>query len=132
MALVLNVTWGDSWKRPKRGLADVVAELQSRAEVTRVEHAEGDPMVDLYVYVSGAVWKHEREGFRLGTLSDRGRYSLRVMIYVPDEITGAAEATEYFRNVLDEVAAKVRERLTKRRPEWPIDELVGDVLSLRP
>jgi hypothetical protein len=41
-----------------------------------------DPSVDIYIYVSGSVWQHGSRGFRLGTLSARGRDWLRVMMYV--------------------------------------------------
>lgn len=132
MALEVNVTWGDSWRRPKHGLSDVVSEVQGRAKNTRQDHVEGDPTLDLYIYVSGAVWKHDRQGFRLGTLTDGGRDSLRVMIYVPDDLIEADDAIAYFHDTLVEVAEKVRDRLTRRRPGWPIDELVADVLSLQP
>jgi hypothetical protein len=131
MALEVNVTWGDSWRGPKQGLADVVSEVQGRAENTRRTYVEGDPTLDLYIYVSGAVWRHDRQGFRLGRLTDGGRDSLRVMIYVPDDVTEADDAIAYFNDTLVEVADKVRDRLTRRRPGWPIDELVDNVLSLR-
>ena len=44
------------------------------------------------------VWQNGREGFRLGTLSDRGRDWLRVMIYVPDELEEETASVEYFRD----------------------------------
>jgi hypothetical protein len=132
MALEVNVTWGDSWRRPKQGLADVVSKVQRRALDTRQSYVEDDPTLDLYIYVSGAVWQHNRQGFRLGTLTDGGRDSLRVMMYVPDDLTESDDAIAYFHDTLVEVAEKVRDRLTRRRPGWPIDELVADVLSLQP
>lgn len=57
---------------------------------------------------------------------------MRVLIYVPDDLTEADDAIAYFHDTLVEVAEKVRDRLTRRRPGWPIDELVIDVLSLQP
>jgi len=132
MALEVNVTWGDSWRRPKQGLADVVSDVQRRALNTRQSYVEGDPTLDLYIYVSGAVWQHNRQGFRLGTLTDGGRDSLRVMMYVPDDLTESDDAIAYFNDTLVEVAKRVRDRLSRRRPSWPIDELVADVLSLQP
>lgn len=132
MGLEVNVTWGDSWRRPKEGLGRVVDQVQDAAPATRETWSPGDPAIDVYIYVSGKVWQHERSGVRLGTLSERGRNSLRVMIYVPDEITQADEAVTYFKAALDEVAQKVQTRLNKRRPDWPIDRLVAEILSLTP
>lgn len=132
MALEVNVTWGDSSRRPKQGLSYVVSEVQGRAKNTRQTHVEGDPTLDLYIYVSGAVWKHDRQGVRLGPLTDGGRESLRVMVYVPDDLSEADDAIAYFHDTLVEVADRVRDRLARRRPGWPIDELVADVLSLQP
>jgi hypothetical protein len=131
MALEVNVTWGDSWGGLKQGLADVVSDIQVHAQNTRQTYVEGDPTLDLCIFVSGAVWKHDRQGFRLGRLTDGGRESLRVMIYVPDDLTGAEDAIAYFNDMLVEVANKVRDRLTGRRPDWPIEELVDNVLSLQ-
>lgn len=132
MGLEVNVTWGDSWTRPKEGLNRVLEELVAKGPATRENWCEGDPALDIYVYVSGAVWQHERQGVQLGTLSDRGRDSLRVMIYVPDEITDEPEAVEYFRDTLFQVSDLVRARLLERRPAWPINDLVDEVLSLSP
>ena len=39
-----------------------------------------------------------------------------VMIYVPDDLTEADDAMAYFHDTLVEVAEKVRDRLTRRRP----------------
>ena len=91
-----------------------------------------DPSIDVYIYVSGAVCQHGREGFRLGTLTSRGRDWLRVMIYVPDELEEESAAVEYFRETLNSVAAAVEERLRARRPNWPVEELAAQVRSLRP
>jgi hypothetical protein len=84
------------------------------------------------IYVSGAVWQHGREGFRLGTLAAQGRKWLRVMIYVPDDLTGESATVEYFRDTLDSVAAAVEQRLSTRRPDWPVQELATQVRSLCP
>jgi hypothetical protein len=84
------------------------------------------------IYVSGSVWQHGREGFRLGTLSDRGRDWLRVMIYVPDELEEETASVEYFRDTLNAVSAAAEKRLSARRPDWPVALLVSQVLSLRP
>jgi hypothetical protein len=46
------------------------------------------------------VWKQDRQGFRLGRLTDGGRDSLRVMIYVPDDLTEADDAIAYFHDTL--------------------------------
>ena len=131
MGLEVNVTWGDSWRRPKEGLGRVVDGVQAAAPATRTDWVQGDPSVDLYIYVSGSVWQHQRQGIQLGRLDTRGRNSLRVMIYVPDELADEAESVGYFRTTLDEVADRVRVRLLKRRPAWPIDSLVAEIRSLR-
>ena len=85
MGILVNLTWGDSWRRPKEGLGRVVDQVQA-AGALRMPTGPDDPSVDIYIYVSGSVWQHQRDGFRLGTLSSRGRDWLRVMIYVPDDL----------------------------------------------
>lgn len=81
----------------------------------------------------GAIWQHgEESSFRLGSLSHRGRAWLRVMIYVPDTVEGEEESVAFFRETLDQVAIAVEARLQRRRPEWPIDELVAQVRQLKP
>ena len=131
MALEVNVTWGDSWRQPKAGLGSVVDRVQHAAANTRVGAGEGDYALDLYLYVSGKVWQHEDEGIRLGTLSVRGRNSLRVMIFVPDELTQEQESVVYFREVLEEAARLVHARLSKKSG-WPAAELASEVRSLIP
>ena len=132
MGLVTHLTWGDSWRRPKEGLGRVVDGIQRKSgELPKPVDAD-DPSVDIYIYVSGALWQHEDEGFRLGTLSDRGRNWLRVMVYVPDELTGEDESTQYFATLLEEVAIAVEARLRRRRPDWPIETLVEQIRLLKP
>ena len=90
------------------------------------------PALDLYVYVSGGVWQHERRGVKLGTLTERGRDSLRVMMYLPDELMTRDEAAAWLGDAFADAADKVRERLNRRRPEWPIDRLVAELVRLSP
>jgi hypothetical protein len=91
-----------------------------------------DPSVDIYIHVSGSVWQHQREGFRLGTLNSRGRNWLRVMIYVPDELAEEISSITYFRETLELVTEAVAARLRKRRPDWPIQEITAQIRSLIP
>lgn len=131
MALELNVTWGDSWRRPRAGLGAVVDRVQQAASATRVGAAEGDYALDIYIYVSGKVWQHQDEGIRLGTLSSRGRNSLRVMIFVPDELTEDHESVIYFREALEDAAQLVYGRLVTKS-DWPARELAEELRSLIP
>ena len=64
----------------------MVDRVQAASSTVPKPTGPDDPSVDIYIYVSGGVWQHQRGGFRLGTLSSRGRNWLRVMIYVPDEL----------------------------------------------
>lgn len=130
VGVLTHVTWGDSWRRPKEGLGRVVDSIQARsAQLPKPSDAD-DPSVDIYVYVSGAVWQHGESGFRLGTLSTRGRSWLRVMIFVPDHLRDEAESNDFFAVTLEGVAEAVEARLLKRRPDWPIDVLVEQVRAL--
>jgi hypothetical protein len=113
-------------------LLAVVKQVALAAEATRHDWSEGDPMLDVYIYVSGNNWQHERSGIRLGTLSARGRDSLRVMLYVPDHLTSEEDARAYFAVTLSEAATLVRKRLTAKRPAWPVEKLTADLLSLQP
>jgi hypothetical protein len=54
------------------------------------------------------------------------------MIYVPDELEEESAAIEYFRDTLNSVAAAGEKRLRARRPNWPVEDLVAQVRSLRP
>jgi hypothetical protein len=132
MGLLVHVIWGDAWRRPREGLGRVVERVQRASLATPKPAGPEDPSVDIYIYVSGGVWQHGREGFRLGTLTTRGRDWLRVMIYVPDELEEESAAVDYFRDTLNSVAAAVEKRLSARRPNWPVEELVTQVRSLRP
>jgi len=132
MGVLVHVTWGDAGRRPREDLGRVVDCVQHASLATPNPAGADDPSVDIYIYVSGAVWQHGREGFRLGTLTSRGRDWLRVMIYVPDELEEESAAIEYFRDTLDSVADAVEKRLRARRPNWPVEELAAQVRSLRP
>jgi len=132
MGLLVNVTWGDSWRRPKEGFGRVVERIQAASVALPKPTGPDDPSIDVYIYVPGAVWQHEKEGFRLGTLSARGRSWLRVMIYVPDQLRDEDEAVRYFDTTFENVAQAVEMRLRKRRPGWPVETLVHQVRELRP
>lgn len=132
MGLLTHLTWGDSWRRPKEGLGRVIDGIQSKSGEMPKPVDASDPSVDIYIYVSGAVWQHEEEGFKLGTLSDRGRNWLRVMVYVPDDLAAEDESRTYFATLLEDVATAVEVRLRKRRPDWPIDTLVEQIRLLKP
>ncbi|AKT52451.1 hypothetical protein ADJ73_16355 [Arsenicicoccus sp. oral taxon 190] len=70
--------------------------------------------------------------FKLGTLSARGRKWLRVMIYVPDQLTGQEESEMYFTTTLEDVAVAVEARLRKKRPDWPIETLIEQIRQRKP
>mgnify|MGYP007023468488 CR=1 FL=1 len=78
------------------------------------------------------MWQHNADGFKLGTLSPRGRSSLRVMIYVPDNLKDEDESKTFFQATFESVADAVEARLRKRRPDWPVDMLVQQVRLLKP
>ena len=134
MGIVVNLTWGDSWRQPKEGLSRVIKSIQETSAQSLPKPVDADdPSVDIYIYVSGSIWQHgEEASFRLGSLSHRGRAWMRVMIYVPDTVQGEEESVAFFQETLDQVAIAVEARLQRRRPEWPIDELVAQVRQLRP
>jgi hypothetical protein len=132
MGVVTHLAWGDSWRRPKEGLGRVVDGIQAKsAELSKPTEAD-DPSVDISIYVSGAVWQHNADGFKLGTLSSRGRSWLRVMIYVPDNLKDEDESKTFFTATFESVADAVEARLRKRRPDWPVDTLVQQVRLLKP
>jgi hypothetical protein len=132
MGVVTHLAWGDSWRRPKEGLGRVVDGIQAKsAELPKPTEAD-DPSVDIYIYVSGAVWQHNADGFKLGKLSSRGRSWLRVMIYVPDNLKDEDESKTFFTATFESVADAVEARLRKRRPDWPVDTLVQQVRLLKP
>jgi hypothetical protein len=132
MGLLTHLAWGDSWRRPKEGLGRVVDAIQKKSTNMPKPVDADDPSVDIYIYVSGAVWQHEDHGFKFGTLSARGRNWLRVMIYVPDHLTGQEESERYFTTTLEDVAVAVEARLRKKRPDWPIETLVDQIRQLKP
>lgn len=132
MGLLTHLTWGDSWRRPKEGLGRVVDGIQVKSRELPKPSDADDPSVDIYIYVSGSVWQHDDDGFKLGTLSPRGRSWLRVMIYVPDSLKDEEESKAFFDSTLEDVATAVEARLRKRRPDWPIDTLVQHIRHLKP
>jgi hypothetical protein len=109
MGILVNLTWGDSWRRPKEGLGRVVDQVQAAGSALPKPTGADDPSVDIYIYVSGSVWQHQRDGFRLGTLSSRGRDWLRVMIYVPDDLAEEVASIAYFRETLELSSDNLRE-----------------------
>lgn len=130
MGLLTHLTWGDSWRRPKEGLGRVVDGIQVKSRELPKPSDADDPSVD--IYVSGSVWQHDDDGFKLGTLSPRGRSWLRVMIYVPDALKDEEESKAFFDSTFEDVATAVEARLRKRRPDWPIDTLVQHIRHLKP
>lgn len=132
MGLLVNLTWGDSWRKPKEGLGHVVDSITVASQNVAKPTSPDDPSVDIYIYVSGAVWQHAKSDFKLGTLSGRSRNWQRVSIYVPDHLTGEAESVSYFNDTLENVALAVDARLRRTRPEWPVEELVRQIRSLKP
>jgi hypothetical protein len=132
MGVLVNVTWGDSWRRPKEGLGRVIDGIQALGGQLPKPMSPEDPSVEIDVYISGKVWQHDREGFKLGTLNDRGHNRLRVMIFVPDDLCRERESMDYFKRTLDDVATAVEARLRKRRPAWPIETLALQIRSLKP
>jgi hypothetical protein len=132
MGILVNLTWGDSWRRSKEGLGRVVDQVQAASSALPKPAGHNDPSVDIYIYVPGNVWQHQRKGFRLGTLSSRGRNWLRVMIYVPDDLAEEIASIAYFRETLELVAEAVAARLRQRRPDWPIQKITEQIRSLIP
>jgi hypothetical protein len=56
--------------------------------------------------------------------------SLWVRIYVPDDVSGRAEAADFLARALAQAAELVRDRLRRRAPEWPADDLAAELISL--
>jgi hypothetical protein len=132
MGLLTHLTWGDSWSRPKEGLGRVVDGIQAKSKELPKPMDADDPSVDIYIYISGSLWQHGEEGFKLGTLSPRGRSWLRVVIYVPDPLKDEDESNAFFDSTLESVATAVESRLRKRRPGWPIETMVQQIRHLKP
>jgi hypothetical protein len=132
MGLVTHLIWGDSWRRPKEGLGRVVDGIQAKSKELPKPMGADDPSIDIYVYVSGSVWQHDDDGFKLGTLSPRGRSWLRVMIYGPDPLKNEDESVAFFDSTFEDVAIAVESRLRRRRPDWPIETLVQQIRYLKP
>ena len=88
-----------------------------------------DFLLDVYVYISGDVWQHNESGVQLGNVGRKTR-SLWVRIYVPDEVSGRDQAAAFLASALSADAGLVRDRLRRRAPEWPADELAAELISL--
>lgn len=69
MGLLTHLTWGDSWRRPKEGLGRVVDGIQAKSKELPKPMDADDPSVDIVIYVSGSLWQHDDDGFKLGTLT---------------------------------------------------------------
>jgi len=130
MSLVLFLT--HSGDIHKRGLMRAVSDIRERSELLPKPTSPDDPALDVYIYISGNNWRHERNGFKLGSLSERSRSWQRVMIYVPDELVDEDEGRVYFSETFEAVAKQLEVKLRVRRPEWPIDVLVRELRSLKP
>jgi len=132
VALIVNVMWGESLRRPREGLGRVVDRVQAAARELPLQESPDDGAVDIYICISGSVWQHDEKGFRLGNWSDRGR-RLQVMIYVPDELCEEAESIEYFRRTLDAVAESLAARIEhRRRPRGAFNGAVAEIRSIKP
>lgn len=130
MSLVLNFTHDGDFR--KKGLRLAVADVQERSSKLPKPTDFNDPTIEVDIFVSGNNWSHDKSGFKLGTLSERGREWQRVMVYVPVELLDENETREYFDKIFDEIASAIEVKLRKRRPDWPIESLVREVRSLRP
>jgi hypothetical protein len=75
------------------------------------------------------VWQHGRSGVQLGHVGGKTR-SLWVRIYVPDDICAEDQAAAFLAGALSEAAALVADRLRRRAPEWPADDLAAELISL--
>jgi hypothetical protein len=131
VGILLQEVWGNE-ARYGTPLGTVIKRIRDASRFLPEPVDVDDPSVDVYLYFSGKHWRHERSGFKLGTLSSRGRSWLRVMIYVPDDLSEEAASVAYFRETFEAVAESVAARLRKRRPDWPIDEITRQIRALKP
>ncbi|MER3389469.1 MAG: hypothetical protein RJQ01_05495 [Microcella sp.] len=115
----------------KEGVSNAADQIAQRSSLLPKPTGPDDPSLDVYIYIPGKTWQHEKSGYKLGSLSEKSRAWQRVMIYVPDELTDEDEAIQYFDRTLADVADAVEAKLRKRQPLWPIDQLVGYLRSLR-
>jgi hypothetical protein len=108
----------------------VLRVLAQGARETRSGYQPGeDFLLDVYVYVSGDVWQHGQSGVRLGNAGRQSR-SLWVRIYVPDDVASRDQAEAFLAGALSDAAGLVRDRLRRRAPEWPADNLAAELTSL--
>src|SRR5437016_13404615 len=104
----------------------VLRSLASSAGQSRTGYRPGeDFLLDVHVFVSGDVWQHGQAGVQLGHIGHKSR-SLWVRIYVPDEITTREQAVGLVAGALHEAARLVRDRLRRRAPHWPADDLAAE------
>lgn len=130
MPILLNGTFGGAGIFGKPQVHSVLQSLAPRATQSRTGYRPGeDFLLDVHVFVSGDVWQHGRSGVQLGHVGHKTR-SLWVRIYVPDEITTREQAVRFFEGVLPEAARLVRDRLQRRAPGWPADDLAAELAGL--
>jgi hypothetical protein len=128
--ILLNSTFGGAGIFGRPEVHSVLQIFGSRADESRRGYRPGeDFLLDVHVFVSGDVWQHGRSGVRLGHVGHKTR-SLWARIYVPDEITTREQALGFFEGVLPEAARLVRDRLRRRAPGWPADDLAAELAGL--
>jgi hypothetical protein len=128
--VILNATFGGAGIFGKPEVRSVLQSLAAGAEESRARYRPGeDFLLDVHVFVSGDVWQHGQSGIRLGHIGHRTR-SLWVRIYVPDEVTTQEQAERFLAVALLEAAGLVRNRLHRRAPAWPADDLAAELARL--
>jgi hypothetical protein len=126
----MNATFGGAGIFGKPEVKAVWRSLAARAERSRAGYEPGKGfLLDVQVFVSGDVWQHGRSGVQLGHIGRTSR-SLWVQFYVPAEVSSRAEASAFFAGALAEAAGRVRDRLVRRAPDWPADQLAAELAGL--
>jgi hypothetical protein len=130
MPILLNGTFGGAGIFGRPAVYSVLQSFGPRATQSRTGYRPGeDFLLDVHVFVSGDVWQHGRSGVQLGHVGHKTR-TLWVRIYVPDQITTREQAVRFFAGVLPEAARLVRDRLRRRAPDWPADDLAAELVGL--
>jgi hypothetical protein len=130
MPVKLIAKFGGAGIFGKPEVSSVLRRLQAASRQSLIGYRQGeDYLLDVHVLVSGDVWRHGRSGVQLGHVGHKTR-SLWVRIYVPDEITTLEQATAFFATAFPDAAESVRDRLRRRAPDWPADDLAAELVGI--